>query len=149
MAGFSVRKEYVNKCKQTRIVISGRFMCEKEGIRGKDKRDSKTRKARAETRCGCNARIVIAYNRDSGKYIVTNFIVEHNYSLHLSTTVHMMSSQWRMPATQTAKIDLAYEAGIRLKDSYQLMSKQVRGNDNLGFTKRDHKIIYAISDKVL
>jgi zinc finger SWIM domain-containing protein 3 len=67
---------------------------------------------------------------------VTNFIVEHNHNLHLSTTV---SSQRRMSATQAAEIDLAYESGIRLKDSYQLMSKQVGGSDNLGFTKRDHK----------
>jgi hypothetical protein len=34
---------------------------------------------------------------------------------------------------------LAYELGIRLKDSYQLMSKQVGRSDNLGFTKRDYK----------
>jgi zinc finger SWIM domain-containing protein 3 len=136
MAGFSIRKEYVNKCKKTGIVTSRRFVCEKEEIRGKDKRDSKTRKARAETRCGCNARLGIVYNRDSGKYIVTNFIAEHNHNLHLSTTV---SSQRRMSATQAAEIDLAYESGIRLKDSYQLMSKQVGGSDNLGFTKRDHK----------
>jgi zinc finger SWIM domain-containing protein 3 len=136
MAGFSIRKKYVNKCKKIGIVTSRRFVCEKEEIRGKDKRDSKTRKARAETRCGCNARLGIVYNRDSGKYIVTNFIAEHNHNLHLSTTV---SSQRRMSATQAAEIDLAYESGIRLKDSYQLMSKQVGGSDNLGFTKRDHK----------
>jgi zinc finger SWIM domain-containing protein 3 len=139
MAGFSIRKEYVNKCKKTGTVTSRRFVCEKEGIWGKDKRDSKTRKARAETRCGCNARLGIVCNRDSGKYIVTDFIAEHNHNLHLSTTVHMMSSQRRMSATQAAEIDLAYESGIRLKDSYQLMSKQVGGSDNLGFTKRDHK----------
>jgi zinc finger SWIM domain-containing protein 3 len=44
MTGFSIRKEYVNKCKKTEIVTSRRFVCEKEGIRGIDKRDSKTRK---------------------------------------------------------------------------------------------------------
>jgi zinc finger SWIM domain-containing protein 3 len=71
--------------------------------------------------------------------MVTNFIVEHNHILHLSTIVHMMSSQRRMSAIQSVEIDLAYESGIRLKDSYQLMSKQVSGNDNLGFTKQDRK----------
>jgi hypothetical protein len=34
---------------------------------------------------------------------------------------------------------LAYELGLRLKDSYQFVSKQVDGGDNLGFTKQDHK----------
>jgi zinc finger SWIM domain-containing protein 3 len=37
MAGFSIRKKYVNKCKKTGIVTSRRFVCEKKGIRGKDK----------------------------------------------------------------------------------------------------------------
>jgi zinc finger SWIM domain-containing protein 3 len=86
MTGFSIRKECVNKCKKTGIVTSRRFVCEKEAIRGIDKRDTKTRKPRAETRCGCNARLGIVYNRDSGKYIVIDFIAEHNHNLHLSTT---------------------------------------------------------------
>ena len=37
--GFSIRKEYVNKCKKTGVVTSRRFVCAKEGVRGKDKRD--------------------------------------------------------------------------------------------------------------
>jgi len=139
MTGFSIRKEYVNKCKKTGIVTSRRFVCEEEGIWGIDKRNTKIRKPRAETRCGCDARLGIVYNRDSGKYIVTDFIAEHNHNLHLSTTVHMMPSQRKMSITQAAEIDLAYESSLRLKDSYQLMSKQVGGGHNLGFTKQDHK----------
>ena len=38
-ADFSIRKEYVNKCKNTGVFTSRRFMCVKEGVRGKDKRD--------------------------------------------------------------------------------------------------------------
>jgi zinc finger SWIM domain-containing protein 3 len=139
MTGFSIRKEYVNKCKKTGIVSSRRFVCEKEGIRGIDNRYSKTRKPLAETICGCNARLVIAYNRDNGKYIVTDFIAEHNHNLHLSTIVHMMPSQRKMSITQAAEIDLVYESGLRLKGSYQLISKQVDVGDNLGFNKQDHK----------
>ena len=37
--GFSIRKEYVNKCKKTGVVSSRRFVCAKEGVGGKDKRD--------------------------------------------------------------------------------------------------------------
>ena len=36
--GFSIRKEYVNKCKKTGVVISRRLVCAKEGVRGKDER---------------------------------------------------------------------------------------------------------------
>ena len=33
------------------------------------------------------------------------------------------------------EIDLAHESGLRLKQSHELLSKQVGGYDNLGFTK--------------
>ena len=37
------------------------------------------------------------------------------------------------------EIDLAHESGLRLKQSYELLTKQVGGYNNLGFTKQDHK----------
>ena len=66
-AGFSIRKEYLNKCKKTRMVASRIFVYAKEGVRGKDKRDQNIKKPWAKTRCGCEARLVIVFNRDSKK----------------------------------------------------------------------------------
>ena len=43
-----------------------------------------------------------------------------------------------MVATHAIEIGLAHESGLRLKQSYELLSKQVGGYDNLGFTKQDH-----------
>nr|XP_023929565.1 protein FAR1-RELATED SEQUENCE 5-like [Quercus suber] len=139
-AGFSTRKEYINKCKKTGVVTSRRFVCAKEGVRGKDKRDQNVKNPRAETRCGCEARLVIVLNRDSKKYVVSEFIAEHNHYLHLPSTVHMMPSQRKVAATHAIEFDLAHESGLRLKQSfYEFLSKQVGGYDTLGFTKQDHK----------
>ena len=44
-----------------------------------------------------------------------------------------------MTANHAIEIDLIYESGLRLKQSYELLSKQVGGYDNLGFTKQDQK----------
>nr|XP_023894159.1 protein FAR1-RELATED SEQUENCE 5-like [Quercus suber] len=137
--GFSIRKEYVNKCKKIGVVTSRRFVCAKEGVRGKNKRDQDIKNPRAETRCGCEARLVIVLNQDNKKYMVNKFIAEHNHYLHLPSTLHMMPSQQKVAATHAIKIDLAHESGIRLKQSYELLSKQVGGYDNLGITKQDHK----------
>ncbi|KAL0013275.1 hypothetical protein SO802_000344 [Lithocarpus litseifolius] len=120
--GFSIRKEYVNKCKKTGVVTSRRFVCAKEGVRGKDKRDQNIKNPRAETRCGCEARLVIILNRDSKKYVVNEFIAEHNHYLHLPSTVHMMPSQRKVAATHAIEIDLAHESGLRLKQSYELLT---------------------------
>ena len=61
------------------MVTSRRFACAKEGVRDKDKRDHNIKNPRAETRCGCEAHLVIILNRDSKKYVVSEFIAEHNH----------------------------------------------------------------------
>lgn len=66
-------------------------------------------------------------------------MIEHNQKLHLGATIHMMPSQRKISIVQAAKIDLAYEFGIKLKDSYYLISKKVGDYDNIGFTNQDHK----------
>ena len=88
--GFNIRKEYFNTCKETGKLTSRKFVCSKEGFRKKDKRDCKTKKPRAETRCGCDACMVIVLDKKINKYVVTNFVAEHNHLLHLPQTTHMM-----------------------------------------------------------
>jgi hypothetical protein len=51
----------------------------------------------------------------------------------------MPCSQQKISITQAGEIDLAYESGLRIKYSYQLISKQIDGGDNLGFTEQDYK----------
>ena len=92
------------------MVTSRRFVCAKEGVRGKNKRDQNVKNPRAETRCGCETRLVIVLNRDSKKYVVSEFIAEHNHYLHLPSTVHMMPSQRKVAATHAIEIDLAHES---------------------------------------
>ena len=70
--------------------------------------------------------------------MVSEFIAEHNHYLHLPSTVHMMPLKRKVVATHAIEIGLAHESGLRLKQSYELLSKQVGGYDNLGFTKQDH-----------
>ena len=113
-------------------------MCEGGSLRQRQER-SEYKESRAETRCGCEACLVIVLNRDSKKYVVSEFIAKHNHYLHLPSTVHVMPSQRKVATTHAIEIDLAHELGLRLKQSYELLSKQVDGYDNLGFTKQDHK----------
>lgn len=138
-AGFGIRKEYANKCRKTKILTSRRYVCNREEIRGKDARDQKTNRARAESRCGCDARMTIILNRDTKMCVVSEFVQEHNHQLHHSTTVHMIRSQRQMSVAQEIETDIAYESGIRLKDAYQFFSTQVGGSDSLGYIRRDQK----------
>ncbi|GAV65251.1 FAR1 domain-containing protein [Cephalotus follicularis] len=89
--GFGVRKHYLNKAKGN-VVTSRGFVCNKEGQRGKDKRDHLTKVGRAETIMGCHARMGIKLIRKTGKYRVYDFVAEHNHELHKPECVHMMQS---------------------------------------------------------
>ncbi|XP_028113434.1 protein FAR1-RELATED SEQUENCE 5-like [Camellia sinensis] len=57
--GFSIRKAYAHKNKQTKETTSRTFVCYKEGTRGIDKRDPLVKFSRQEVRCGCGARFSI------------------------------------------------------------------------------------------
>ncbi|KAF7823512.1 protein FAR1-RELATED SEQUENCE 5-like [Senna tora] len=74
--GFGVRKDFFNKRKKDDAITSCRFVCSKEGVRRKDKRDYLTVNPRQETRTDCKARIVL--RRLNEKLRVKEFVEEHN-----------------------------------------------------------------------
>ncbi|OMO68598.1 hypothetical protein COLO4_29562 [Corchorus olitorius] len=137
--GFSIRKERGNWNKKTRQLTSRLFVCSKEGIRSSDKRDHQTKNARAETRTDCGARMLIKFNKHSGKFQIKEIVVEHNHVLHVATCVHMMRSQRKMSEAQAMEVDLADQSGIKVQPSYELMRRQAGGHDGLGYTKEDLK----------
>ncbi|KAK2374309.1 protein FAR1-RELATED SEQUENCE [Trifolium repens] len=134
--GFSVRKQYSNKNKHD-IITSYRFVCSKEGLRKPDKRDYKTINPRLETRTNCQARLGI--KNMGGKFMVVDFVEEHNHDLQLPETTHMLPSQRKISQIQCQQIDLADDAGLQQRKSFDLMSKEVGGRTNLGFIRLDQK----------
>ncbi|CAA0824518.1 Protein FAR1-RELATED SEQUENCE 5 [Striga hermonthica] len=92
--GFSVRKDYVNRSKRDGAVASRRYTCFREGFRQNDKRGSKVKRPRKETRVGCMAQLVISRQVD-GKYRVTHFEESHNHVLVPLCKVRMLRSQKR------------------------------------------------------
>ncbi|CAA0830788.1 Protein FAR1-RELATED SEQUENCE 5 [Striga hermonthica] len=78
LAGFSVRKDWVNRSKVHGRVMSRKFTCSRQGHRKKDKRDANVKKHRKETRTGCLAHMVVM-RQPNGKYLVTQFEAKHNH----------------------------------------------------------------------
>ena len=91
-----------------------------------------------ETRTGCLARLTISLQAN-GKYWVIDFESNHNHELLDKSCVHMLPSQRIITDVQAIKIELADNSGIPPKLAHELMSHQVGGRENLGFTKQDHK----------
>jgi hypothetical protein len=137
--GFGVRKKFINKSKLDGKVTSRGFVCCKEGVRVVDKRDHLYTCHRDEIKTNCHARLFLSLVRETGKYKVYDFVVEHNHLLHLQETVHMMRSHRKMSEVQAFAIDLACASGISPKATHELMSREVGGRTNLGYTELDQK----------
>jgi len=137
--GFSIRKEWCNKRKKDGVVTSRKFTCCKEGNKASWERDGENKYERAETMTGCNAHMIIRLDKKKGKYFIHSLELNHNHILHIPQCAHMMPSQRKVSKAQAMEIDLAYDSGIKLKDSYEFMARQVGGRDALGYTKQDQK----------
>ncbi|CAK8544076.1 unnamed protein product [Lathyrus sativus] len=138
--GFGIRREYANKSKKDGVLTSRRFTCFKEGVRGVDKRYQMTGEhTRAETRTGCQARMVISLDRKIEKYKVVDFVAQHNHPLQPLEYVHMIRSHRRISEAQASQIVLGDESGLTPKDLHEYISKQVGGIETVGFTRRDLK----------
>ncbi|KAK2457486.1 protein FAR1-RELATED SEQUENCE [Trifolium repens] len=110
IVGFGVKKHYSHK-KKDGSPSSCAFACSKQGKRMPDKRDYKTKKPRLETRTNCQARLKLK-NVD-GKFVVYDFVEEHNHSLETPETSHMLSSQRKISDIQRRQIELADKAGVQ------------------------------------
>ena len=94
---------------------------------------------RAETRTDYQVRIGLILDREKGNYKVTNLILEHNHTLQLPQTSHLMVSQRKISELRGFEIETADDAEIGPKAAHELASIQVGGSLNLSYALRDHK----------
>jgi len=83
--------------------------------------------------------MTITLDRGEGNYEVTDVVLEHNHSLHLPETRHLMASQRKISELQAFEIETADDSGIRPKAAHELAIRQVGGPFNLSYTCRDRK----------
>ncbi|RVW29113.1 Protein FAR1-related sequence 5 [Vitis vinifera] len=82
VAGFSIRKDDLKQDKNGDI-ISRKWVCSREGQRATKfiENDKRQREPRSLTRVGCEAAFRVGLNRKNGKWIVKEFIGDHNHNL--------------------------------------------------------------------
>ncbi|KAJ4767531.1 Protein FAR1-RELATED SEQUENCE 5 [Rhynchospora pubera] len=136
--GFGVRKGFGPKSKKDDVITSKLFLCSCEGKRVVDKRDGLTKKPRAETRTGCQARLQIKFNREIQKYKVVEFVSEHNHPLQRPEACYLIPSQRKVSEIAAIDIHLADSSGISPKEAHELYSRQHGGIRGVGYTRTDH-----------
>jgi hypothetical protein len=75
--------------------------------------------------------------KETRKYNIYDFVAKHSHILHLEETAYMMRSHCKMSEVQAFEIDLACASRITPKATHALMSIEVGGRANLGYTELD------------
>ncbi|KAK9285282.1 hypothetical protein L1049_024472 [Liquidambar formosana] len=137
--GFSTRVSMSRRSRRDGAIIQRSFVCAKEGFRvDKDKpgRDGRVKRPRAETRVGCKAMLVVKIH-DSGRWVVSAFLKEHNHELVPPDKVHCLRSHRHVSGSAKSLIDTLQGAGIGPSGIMSALIKEYGGISNVGFTERD------------
>ncbi|XP_044469437.1 protein FAR1-RELATED SEQUENCE 5-like [Mangifera indica] len=141
--GFSTRVSMSRRSRRDGAIIQRSFVCAKEGFRvdkdkDKDKAgsDARVKRPRAETRVGCKAMLVVKI-QDSGRWVVSSFVKEHNHELVPPDKVHCLRSHRHVSGSAKSLIDTLQGAGIGPSGIMSALIKEYGGIINVGFTERD------------
>ncbi|KAK8914425.1 Protein FAR1-RELATED SEQUENCE 5 [Platanthera zijinensis] len=137
--GFSIRKHYQTHSRKDGVLNNKRFVCSKEGERANMRNENAVCSKVKLTRTKCKACLGVRFNRETKKWFVAVFSEVHNHELHVAEVTHMMLSQRRLTPIQKINASIAADSGLSLKASLDLMSAQVGGKENLGFTNEELK----------
>ncbi|KAM4129125.1 hypothetical protein ACJW30_02G220500 [Castanea mollissima] len=146
--GFSTRVSMSRRSRRDGAIIQRSFVCAKEGFRvdkdkdkDKDKPghvDGRVKRPRAETRVGCKAMLVVKIqDSHSARWVVSNFVRDHNHELVPPDKVHCLRSHRHVSGSAKSLIDTLQGAGIGPSGIMSALIKEYGGISNVGFTERD------------
>jgi zinc finger SWIM domain-containing protein 3 len=137
--GFSVRKSYVEWDDAKTEIVLRKFVCSRQGFREEKymAKETKKRRPRDISRVGCEAKLVIARDQETGWWFVNDFIDGHNHALASRDLVCFLRSHRRISDEQKADIVEMEISGIHKHNIMEILELQYGGYDNVGCTSRD------------
>ncbi|XP_052196787.1 protein FAR1-RELATED SEQUENCE 5-like [Diospyros lotus] len=138
--GFSTRISMSRRSRRDGAIIQRSFVCAKEGYRAERENQggdsARAKRARLDYRVGCKAMLVVKV-QDSGRWVVSGFVREHNHELVPPDQVHCLRSHRHVSGSAKALIDTLQGAGIGPSGIMSALIKEYGGISNVGFTERD------------
>ncbi|KAK4348029.1 hypothetical protein RND71_034368 [Anisodus tanguticus] len=142
--GFSTRVSMSRRSKRDGAIIQRSFVCAKEGFRVDKEKPAgcdggggvRVKRPRAETRVGCKAMLMVKI-QDSGRWVVSGFVKEHNHELVEPDKVHCLRSHRHVSGPAKSLIGTLQGAGIGPSGIMSALIKEYGGISNVGFTERD------------
>ncbi|XP_039040414.1 protein FAR1-RELATED SEQUENCE 5-like isoform X2 [Hibiscus syriacus] len=137
--GFSTRVSSSRRSRRDGAIIQRQFVCAKEGFRNlneKRTKDREIKRPRTVTRVGCKASLSVKV-QDSGKWVVSGFVREHNHELVPPDQVHCLRSHRQISGPAKTLIDTLQAAGMGPRRIMSALIKEYGGISKVGFTEVD------------
>ncbi|GLT29232.1 hypothetical protein SLA2020_041110 [Shorea laevis] len=137
--GFSTRVSSSRRSRRDGAIIQRQFVCAKEGFRNlneKRTKDREIKRPRTITRVGCKASLSVKM-QDSGKWVVSGFVREHNHELVAPDQVHCLRSHRQISGPAKTLIDTLQAAGMGPRRIMSALIKEYGGISKVGFTEVD------------
>ncbi|KAG6589080.1 Protein FAR1-RELATED SEQUENCE 5, partial [Cucurbita argyrosperma subsp. sororia] len=137
--GFSTRVSSSRRSRRDGAIIQRQFVCAKEGFRNMNEKRTKDReikRPRTVTRVGCKASLSVKMH-DSGKWVVSCFVREHNHELVPPDQVHCLRSHRQISGPAKTLIDTLQAAGMGPRRIMSALIKEYGGISKVGFTEVD------------
>ncbi|XP_017248398.1 protein FAR1-RELATED SEQUENCE 5 isoform X1 [Daucus carota subsp. sativus] len=138
--GFSTRVSSSRRSRKDGAIIQRSFVCAKEGFRNlneKRTKDREIKRPRTITRVGCKAALSVKIQEDSGKWVVSSFVKEHNHELVPPDQVHCLRSHRQISGPAKTLIDTLQAAGMGPRRIMSALIKEYGGISKVGFTEVD------------
>ncbi|XP_059630857.1 protein FAR1-RELATED SEQUENCE 5-like [Cornus florida] len=136
--GFKVRRNHQRKNAKG-LISRVTFCCSKEGKRREDKRynGKKPLYHQPITRVGCVAHMTCLLQKN-GKFKVVSLEKSHNHELiRRAPTENMLRVNRSISKAQKAHAEDAHRSGLPIRETMELMSREVGGSEHVGFLYED------------
>lgn len=137
--GFSTRVSSSRRSRRDGAIIQRSFVCAKEGFRNlneKRTKDREIKRPRIITRVGCKAMLSVKV-QESGMWVVSAFVKEHNHELVPPDQVHCLRSHRQISGPAKTLIDTLQAAGLGPRRIMSALIKEYGGISKVGFTEVD------------
>ncbi|RYR18077.1 hypothetical protein Ahy_B03g062706 [Arachis hypogaea] len=134
--GFGARRSKSEKRGEVRI--RQEFVCHRQGFRSpKFYSMPQQKRPRAETRCGCPARMLLRMDDESGRWHVAFFSDAHNHHVLELRFSSMLPGHRRMSKADIEQMNDMRKGGIGVSRIHGFMASLAGGYHNVPYTTRD------------
>ncbi|KAG6700022.1 hypothetical protein I3842_08G090500 [Carya illinoinensis] len=133
---FIMRTNHTQLSREDRKLVAVHYVCTREGFR----RESLKQKERknpelAETKIGC--KVTMCIKNDDERWIVCKFVPEHNHVLLTPRSTSLLRGHRGVTRVQKKFILTLNESGIPTRKIMSVLSKESRGDFNIGCIGKD------------